>query len=151
MIPLAPVTQTHLATLQVEDRTIHVSLQMAHDGIEYLGRLLFSEDGWIDGGMPDRSAIPGRTMEDVLQRARDLRPEELVLRFRRANTQKRRYHGLRHLTQDVLAKVRYMNQVAVSMRGGLLDPDAAQQELDLTEAQMVELVRQMKHLAGVEG
>lgn len=151
MIPLAPVTQTQLAMLQVDDRAIHVSLQIAHDGIEYLGRLMFSESGWNDGGMPDRSAIPGRTVDDVLRRARDLRPDELTQRFRRANTQKRRYHGLRHLTQDVLAKVRYMNQVAVSMRSGLLDPDAAQQELDLTEVQMVELVRQMKHLAGVEG
>lgn len=151
MIPLAPVTQTQLATIHVDDRHLFVSLQMAHDGIEYLGRLLFSEAGWHDGGIPDRSAIPGRTMEDVLRAARDLRPDELALRFRRANSQKRRYHGLRHLTQDLLAKVRYMNQVGVSMRSGLLDADAAQQELELTEAQMLELVKQMKHLAGVEG
>jgi len=39
----------------------------------------------------------------------------------------------------------------VSMRTGMLDADAAQQELELTEEQMVKLVRQMKHLAGVEG
>lgn len=151
MISLAPVTQTPLATIHVDDRTIHVTLHMAHDGIEYLGRLMFTETGWSEGSIPDRGAIPGRTMDDVVRLARDLRPDELAQRYRRANTQKRRYHGLRHLTQDVLAKVRYMNQVAVSMRSGLLDPEAAQQELDLTEAQMVELVRQMKHLAGVEG
>jgi hypothetical protein len=44
-----------------------------------------------------------------------------------------------------------MNQVAVSVRSGLLDPDAAGQEMDLTEQQMEALVRQVRHLAGVEG
>jgi hypothetical protein len=37
------------------------------------------------------------------------------------------------------------------MRTGLIDADGAQQEMELTEEQMVNLVRQMKHLAGVEG
>ena len=36
------------------------------------------------------------------------------------------------------------------MRSGLLDGEAAAQELDLTEQQLVELVKQAKRLAGVE-
>jgi hypothetical protein len=39
----------------------------------------------------------------------------------------------------------------VSVRTGLLDGEAASQELDLTEEQMEELVRQVRHLAGIEG
>jgi hypothetical protein len=151
MNPFGPTTQTQLATLQVDGRDLFISLHMAHDGVEYVGRLVFSETGWHDAGFPDRGTISGRTMEEVLRTARDLRPEDFAQRFRRANSQKRRYHGLRNLTQDLLGKVRYMNQVAVSMRSGLLDTEAAQQELDLTEAQMLELVKQMKNLAGVEG
>ena len=150
-MPFTPVTQTQLATLHVDGRDVYVTLHMAHDGVEYVGRLLFSDAGWQDAGSPDRVTIPGRTMEDVIRFARELRPEELAQRYRRAASTRRRYHGLRHLTQDLLAKVRYMNQVGVSMRSGLLDADAAQQELELTEEQMIELVRQMKHLAGVEG
>ena len=150
-MPFTPVTQTQLATLHVDGRDVYVTLHMAHDGVEYVGRLLFSDAGWQDAGSPDRGTIPGRTMEDVIRYARELRPEELAQRYRRAASTRRRYHGLRHLTQDLLAKVRYMNQVGVSMRSGLLDADAAQQELELTEEQMIELVRQMKHLAGVEG
>jgi hypothetical protein len=88
---------------------------------------------------------------EVEQRSLALRPEELAQRYRRANAETRRFHGLRNLTLDLLAKVRYMNQVAVSVRSGLLDPDAAGQEMDLTEQQMEALVRQVRHLAGVEG
>ena len=82
--------------------------------------------------------------------ARRLRPDELLQRYRRANAEKRRFHGLRQLTLELLAKVRYLNQVAVSTRSGLLDVDAAHQEIELTERQMVELVKQAKVLAGVE-
>ena len=52
---------------------------------------------------------------------------------------------------ELLAKVRYMNQVAVSVRTGLLDGEAASQELDLTEGQMQALIRHVRHLAGIEG
>ena len=151
MMPFTPVTQTQLATLHLDGRDVFVTLQMTHDGVEIVGRLLFADAGWHEAGSPDRGTIPGRTMEDVIRQARELRPDELSQRYRRAASTRRRYHGLRHLTQDLLAKVRYMNQVGVSMRSGLLDADAAQQELELTEGQMLELVRQMKHLAGVEG
>ena len=81
--------------------------------------------------------------------ARRLRPDELLQRYRRANAEKRRFHGLRHLTLEMLAKIRYMNQVAVSMRTGLLDREAAAQEMELTERQLGELVKQGV-MAGVE-
>ena len=72
-------------------------------------------------------------------------------RYRRANAEKRRFHGLRRLTMEVLSKIRYLNQVALSMRSGLLDQDAATHEMQLTEQQLVELVKQARVMAGVEG
>jgi hypothetical protein len=151
MVPYGPVTHTPLATLLVDDREVRVTLHTAHDGIEYVGRLFFAESGWNNSGIPDRGVVPGRTADEVGTRARDLNPEELVQRYRRANAEKRRFHGLRQLTLQLLSKVRYMNQVAVSMRSGLLDAEAARQELELTEEQMVDLVRKLRNLAGVEG
>ncbi|GAB1342552.1 hypothetical protein [Gemmatimonas sp.] len=151
MVPYGPVTLTPLTTITVDERDVRVTLHTAHDGIEFVGRLFFAESGWTNNGIPDRSNLPGRSIDDVLAMARGLRAEELAQRFRRANAEKRRYHGLRQITLEVLSKVRYMNQVGVSMRTGLLDADAAHQEMELTEAQMLTLVRQMKHLAGVEG
>ncbi len=150
MASIGPVTHTSLGTLRVEDRDVRVTLATAPDGVEFVGRLFFAEPEWTNNGIPDRGVVPGRSLEDVLTRARDLTPDELALRYRRANAEKRRFHGLRHLVGDFLNKVRYMNQVGVSMRSGLLDAEGANQELVLTEEQMIALVRQMRTVAGVE-
>jgi hypothetical protein len=50
----------------------------------------------------------------------------------------------------VLAKIRYLNQVAISMRAGLLDVDGAAQEIDLTEKQLHTLIDRLAAYAGVE-
>lgn len=150
MLNYGSVTKTPIATIDVDEHRLRVTLHVSHDGVEYVGRLWFANTAWEDAGIPDRGILPGRTEGEVLALARRLRPDELLQRFRRANAEKRRFHGLRQLTMELLAKIRYLNQVAVSMRSGLLDVDAAQQEIELTERQMVELVRQAKVLAGVE-
>jgi hypothetical protein len=145
------VTHTTITTLDTDGRRHWVTLQTSHDGIEFIGRLWFTEEVGPDAaGILDRGVLPGRTEADVLALARQLRPDELLQRFRRASAEKRRYHGLRRLTIELLDKIRYLNQVGVSMRSGLLDADSAMQECELTERQMVELVRQAKRLAGVE-
>lgn len=150
MLPFGTVTRTAIATIDVDENRVRVTLHVAHDGVEYVGRLWYANTAWEDTGIPDRGVLPGRTEGEVLALARRLRPDELLQRYRRANAEKRRFHGLRQLTLELLSKVRYLNQVAVSMRAGLLDVDAAHQEIELTERQMIELVRQAKVLAGVE-
>jgi hypothetical protein len=151
MYQFGAVTHTTIATLDADGRRHRVTLYTSHDGVEFVGRLWFADDAGPDAeGIPDRGVLPGRTEAEVMALARQLRTEELLQRYRRANAEKRRYHGLRQLTTELLDKIRYLNQVGVSMRSGLLDADAATQELELTERQMVELVRQAKRLAGVE-
>jgi hypothetical protein len=145
------VTQLPLASLDVDGHPFRVTLHVAHDGIEYVGRLYFADQGWDHGGFPDRGVLPGRTEDEVIALARRLRPDELLTRFRRANAEKRRYHGLRRLTTEVLAKIRYMNSVAVTMRSGMIDAEAAAHEMALAEAEMVTLVRQARQVAGIEG
>jgi hypothetical protein len=151
MLHYGAVTHTPITTIDVDDRQYRVTVHSAHDGVEFVGRLWFADVAWDNSGIPDRGVLPGRTEAEVLALARRLRPDELLQRYRRANAEKRRFHGLRHLTLELLAKIRYMNQVAVSMRTGLLDREAAAQEMELTERQMAELVLQARMLAGVEG
>jgi hypothetical protein len=115
-----------------------------------VGRLWFSEEEWDDVGLPDRAAIPGRTREEVLELARRLSPEELSLRHRRALAEKRRFLKLRRVTDDILTKIRYMNQISVSMREGWIDEDGANQELALTEQQLHEAIDRLRYSAGVE-
>ena len=53
-------------------------------------------------------------------------------------------------TEEILSKIRYLNQVSVSMRAGLLDLDGAAQEIELTERQLHQLVGELRGVAGVE-
>ena len=142
--------QPHLGTIDVDGSRFNVSCHIAFDGIEYVGRLWFADEAWDDVGTPDRGAIPGRSKDEVLQGAQALSPEDMEQRYRRALSEKRRFLGLRRCTDEVLAKIRYLNQVAISMRAGLLDVDGAAQEIDLTEKQLHELVSQLRVHAGVE-
>lgn len=144
------IAQPHLGTIDVDGRRYNVSCHIAFDGIEYVGRLWFADESWDDVGTPDRGAIPGRTKEEVLHGAQQLTKDDMVQRYRRALSEKRRFHGLRKATDDVLAKIRYLNQVAISMRAGLLDVEGAAQEIDLTEKQLHDLVTRLRRDAGSE-
>jgi hypothetical protein len=145
------IVQPHIASIEYDGRHYNVSCRVAFDGIEYVGRLWFADEAWDDGGLPDRGALPGRTREEVLVFARRLTPQELMLRYRRALAEKRRFNGLRRATDEILGKIRYLNQVAISMRAGLLDAEGAAAEIDLTERQLHDVVEKLKQYAGVEG
>jgi hypothetical protein len=160
-MPFATTHQLPLTTITIDGTSHAVTLITTHDGVEYVGRLWFApvtSDGFgldaeeeaLDPGMPDRGVLPGRSEAEVAVLAQRLTDEELVQRFRRARAEKRRFHGLRRVTVEMLAQIRYLNQVAVSMRRGLLDPAAAVQEMELTERNLQELVRSLRDHAGQE-
>jgi hypothetical protein len=142
--------QPHVTTIEYQGRRYSVSCRIAFDGIEYVGRLWFADDAWEDSGIPDRGALPGRNRDEVMALAKRLSAAELTLRYRRALAEKRRFIGLRKVTDEILSKIRYLNQVAISMRAGLLDVDGAAQEIDLTEKQLHELIDRLRSYAGVE-
>ena len=144
------VVQPHLTTIEVDGRRFNVSCRIAYDGIEYVGRLWFAEEGSSEVGIPDRGAIPGLSKDEVLARARRLLPEDLQRRYRRALSEKRKFGALRRATDDILTKIRYLNQLSISMRAGLLDVDGAAQEIELTQAQLHELIDRLRNFAGVE-
>lgn len=139
-----------IATIEHLSRRYTVTCRVAFDGIEYVGRLWFAEEGWDQTGVPDRGALPGRTRDDVLDLARRIPPEELGMRHRRALAEKRTFLRLRRVTEELLTKIRYMNQIAISMRDGLLDAEGARQEIELTERQLHECVDRIRHNAGIE-
>jgi len=150
MNPAGDSIEREIATINAEGRQLAVTLNVSFDGIEHVGRLWFAEEDWEDDGIPDRGVISGRTTEDVITFARALSEAELLARHRRATVNKRRYLSLRAVTDEILRKVRYLNQVAVSMRAGLIDLDGAAQEIDFTEHQLHELVARLRDAAGVE-
>jgi hypothetical protein len=144
------VVQPHIATIEHDGKRLDVSCRIAFDGIEYVGRLWFADVALADSGLMDRGGIPGRSREEVVGLAQRLTPPELALRYRRALAERRRFFDLRRVTDDILTRIRYMNQVSISMRAGLLDREGAAQELDLTEKQIRALVDELRSSAGIE-
>jgi len=127
------ITQPHIATIESDGRRYNVFVPRRVRWRRVCGPPLVRDESWDDLGLPDRGALPGRTKEEVLSRRSVLTNDELIKRHRRALSEKRRFHGLRKATDEILAKIRYLNQVAISMRAGLLDVEGAAQEIDLTE------------------
>ena len=144
------VEQPEVGSFEIDGQTIEVRMRIIFDGVEHVGRLWFAEEGWDDDGIPDRAAFPGRTKDEVFALAKRLYPHEFVSRYRRAQAEKRRFHTLRRITDDILAKIRFLNQVGISMRAGLLDVEGAAQEIELTERQLHDLVDRLRPAAGVE-
>jgi hypothetical protein len=143
-------TQPFVATIDHEGRRLQVSVRVMFDGIEFVGRLWYADEAWDDVGIVDRGAIPGPTREAVVATARAIPADQLIARYRRAQSEKRRFTNLRKATAEVLAKIRYLNQVSISMRAGLLDVEGAAKEIEATEQQLHELVDRLRNLAGVE-
>jgi hypothetical protein len=141
--------QPRVASIQVDGKTVTVSVLVSYDGVEYVGRLWFT-DSEYDDGVPDRGPLSGRSKGEVERLARKLTEPELVARYRRALTNKRRFLALRAATNEMLRNVRYLNQVAVSMRAGLIDPEGAAQEIDFAEHELHEIVARLRDVAGVE-
>jgi hypothetical protein len=145
------VVQPYIATIEHDGRKLLASCRIAFDGIEFVGRMWFAAEGQDESAIPDRGALPGRTHDEVLSLAKRLSETELELRYLRALAEKRRFVQLRKSTDEILSKIRYLNQIAISVRAGLLDADGANQEIDLTEKQLHECVDRLREHAGVEG
>ncbi|MCU0619141.1 MAG: hypothetical protein MUF40_04455 [Gemmatimonadaceae bacterium] len=153
MTPTAdfPLASTFLlATIPHAGVSYDVRLRIEFDGMEHVGTLWFGDGPGEQLSMPDRGTLPGRTPDDVQRLARGLTLDELHARLQRALADKRRFLRLRSQVDELLGKVRFLNHVAVSMKNGLLDADAAAEELRVTERQLHELVTAVIAAAGVE-
>src|SRR5687768_6874573 len=139
-----------VTTTSDDGRTYRVTVRIKFDGIERIAPLKFRGCEWQDDeGNRDNGTIRGRPREDSQMTAQGYSQLELTLRHRRAISERRRFSGLRHLTQEVLAQIRYLNKVATSMRAGLLDVDEAASEIANTEERLHDMVGQLRMYAGV--
>lgn len=146
----AGTIQSDVRTIDVDGRSIHVTVRSAFDGIEYVGRLWFAEELAGAADVADHGALPGRSHDDVASLAHALTPAELQRRYQRALSERRRYRPLRRATEDILSKIRHLNQVAMSLQAGLIDGGSAAHEIAATEAQLHGLVERLRELAGLE-
>lgn len=140
----------HLATIDADGALCDVMVRFSYDGLEHVGRLWFAGPAVGEKAIPDHGGIPGRTIEEAVQLAERFTTDDLLRRYYRARAEKRKYLQLRRATEEFLDKVKYMNRIALSIKGGMLDKEGAQQELTLVVKQLHEIADTMPALAGVE-
>lgn len=143
MINVCEAEETFVTTVDIDETRYAVTIEMTHDGVEHIGRLRFADDSWGDAGIVDAVGIPGRTPNDVVNAAWSLSTAELQQRYRRALGTTQRSRGWRRATEDVRTSIQYLAKVSTSLRAGLLDVDDAAREIDATERQLADSLRQL--------
>jgi hypothetical protein len=143
------VSDHPIRTITLEGEKYAVSLRVGYDGIEYLGRLRFTE---ATSGITyqDHGPVPGISVLDAVRKAKQYSETEMSQRCYRALTEKRRFSKLRNATDEMINKIKYLNRVAIGLEKGMIDPEGGKQELDQVQAQLLEIVKTLRLHAGVE-
>ena len=149
MSPVSSSTDHDVRSITLDGQKYLVSLRVGYDGVEYLGRLRFTEPG-TDITYQDHSAIPGISALDAVRKANAFTTTEMEQRCHRALSEKRRFTKLRNATDQMIDKIKYLNRVAIGLEKGMIDPAGGKQELDQVQAQLLEIVRSLRLHAGVE-
>jgi len=133
-------TDHQIRTITIDGQKYFVCLRVGYDGIEYVGRLRFT-DAKTEITYQDHGAVPGISALDAVRRAKEFSPNEMEQRCHRALSEKRRFGKLRGATDKMIQKIKYL---------GRLDKEGGQQELDQVQEQLIEIVRSLRQHAGVE-
>ncbi|HEV7596268.1 MAG TPA: hypothetical protein VGO33_14820 [Gemmatimonadaceae bacterium] len=139
-----------IRVVTVDGHSYRVSLRVGFDGIEYIGRLWFIDVMDDQLSFQDHGAVPGFTVQDAVRKAREFSQAELEHRGHRALSEKRRFGSLRKATDEMINQIKYLNQVVINLRGGMLDREGAHEEIEQIQKQILEIVRSLPLHAGVE-
>ena len=149
MSPGAGSSDHQVRTITIDGQKYFVSLRVGYDGVEHIGRLLFT-DASTEITYQDHGSVPGSSVEDAVHKARELSDNQLEQRCHRALSEKRRFGKLRRTTDKMIEKIRYLNRVAIGLEKGLLDPEGGKAELDQAQSELLDIVRTLRLHAGVE-
>lgn len=126
-----------------------VMLRLHPENDGWRGRLWFAESGGTE--VWDKDELLGASPEAVLQQARLLSAEDLIRRFRESYRERRRFFGLRAVTDDLIEHVRALNRVALRAAAHELDGPRVVREIARLQERMHFLVDGMRDVAGKEG
>jgi len=149
MSPVSASTDHQIRTIDVDGQKFFVSLRVGYDGVEYIGRLMFTEAS-TEISYQDHGSVPGTSVQDAVRKSREFSDGDLVQRCYRALSEKRRFGRLRRATDQMIEKIRHLNRVAISLEKGLVDRESGNADLNQAQAELLEIVRSLRLHAGVE-
>jgi hypothetical protein len=149
MSPLSTSTDHQVREITVDGQNFFVSLRVGYDGVEHVGRLMFTEAS-TEIAYQDHGGVPGISALDAVRRAKEFSQSELEQRCHRAMSEKRRFGKLRRATDQMIEKIKYLNRIAIGLEKGVLEPESGKLELDQAQNELLDIVRSLRFHAGVE-
>ena len=149
MSPIAVSTDHQLRTISIDGQKYFVSLRIRHDGVEHIGRLIFTEAS-TEISYHDHGGVPGVSADEAISKAKAFSEGELVQRCYRALSEKRRFGKLRRATDKMIEKIRQLNRIAIGLEKGIIEPETGKLELDQAQRELLDIVRSLRQHAGVE-
>ncbi len=149
MSPIAVSTDHQIRTISIDGQKYFVSLRIRHDGVEHIGRLIFTEAS-TEISYHDHGGVPGVSADEAISKAKAFSEGELVQRCYRALSEKRRFGKLRRATDKMIEKIRQLNRIAIGLEKGIIEPETGKLELDQAQRELLDIVRSLRHHAGVE-
>src|SRR3954470_9910991 len=143
-------TEHSVGKITVSKKKYSVSLRVGYDGVEHIGRLQFAEVAHPDVIYQDHGAIPGTTVAEAVWKAKALTDKDLEHRLHRAMSERRRFGKLRSATDDMIEKIRDLNEVVINLQTGGRDRDEGNKEIEKIQADLLRIVRSFRQHAGVE-
>ena len=148
-MPQSPASSHEIREITVDGQKYHVSLRVSYDGVEYLGRLQFTDDS-SEITYQDHGTVPGTTALDAVKKALAFSGKEMEQRCYRALSEKRRFSKLRNATDEMINKIRHLNRIAIGLEKGVIDPNVGKPELDQIQSELLDIVKTLRLHAGVE-
>ncbi len=148
-MPQTPSSSHEIREITVDGQKYHVSLRVGYDGVEYLGRLQFTDDS-TEITYQDHGTVPGSTALDAVRKALAFSAREMEQRCYRALSEKRRFSKLRSATDEMINKIRHLNRIAIGLEKGMIDPAVGKPELDQIQSELLDIVKTLRLHAGVE-
>jgi hypothetical protein len=143
------VSDHQIRTIAVDGQKYFVSLRVRYDGVEYVGRLMFTEAS-TEISYQDHGGVPGISVQEAISKAKDFSEGELVQRCYRALSEKRRFGRLRRATDKMIEKIRQLNRIAIGLEKGIIEPESGKLELNQAQSDLLAIVRSLRLHAGVE-
>jgi hypothetical protein len=143
-------TEHSIGKITAGGKEYSVSLRVGYDGVEHIGRLQFAEASNPDVIYQDHGAIPGTTVAEATWKAKELSDKDLEHRLHRAMSERRRFGKLREATNDMIERIRDLNEVVINLQTGGRDRDEGNKEIEKIQGDLMKIVRSFRQHAGVE-
>ena len=143
-------TEHSIGKITVGGKEYSVSLRVGYDGVEHIGRLQFAEATNPDVIYQDHGAVPGTTAAEATWKAKELTDKDLEHRLHRAMSERRRFGKLRTATNDMIDKIRELNEIVINLEKGGSERDVGNKEIEAIQADLLKIVRSFRQHAGVE-